>query len=278
MQTFEGASVPICHALRPAATHPHRNTSRRRGTVVVFPGRGETEELYERLGDRLAYDGYDVVVTRLPPLEEIDSAWLDAAAPPAGATLEGLAAAGIASGGIAAVSDLDPSDTVTLIGSDSGSVVAALLAARWEVDAVVLAGIGGLGAWVAPASDEERIAQRTSCVVHRGRLAALADLSAPAAQTFRPEIVYRLQETTLTVPVLAVHGSDDPITGIDEALGAYRSLSASVELVVVAGGVHDALNDATHRTVSAEIVQFLERKGAEPIIRRTVSIVEGVAA
>ncbi|WP_243062806.1 alpha/beta hydrolase [Humibacter sp. RRB41] len=249
--------MPTHQAVSVAANHRSRNTARLRGTVVVLPGRGESAALYERLGDRLAYDGYDVLVTDLPPLHGIDAAWLDQAAPPA---------------------ELTDAARVTLVGSDSGAVIAALLASRWGADSVVLAGIGGIDAAVERRTDEERIAERTSCVVHRGRLSADADLSALTAQTFRPEIVERLRALTLTVPVLAVHGADDEITGIGEALRLYGSLSPDIELAVVEGGVHDALNDATHRTVSAELVQFLERKGREPIVRRDASLVEEVAA
>jgi alpha-beta hydrolase superfamily lysophospholipase len=249
--------VPIHQAVSVAAHHRSRNTARLRGTVVVLPGRGESAALYERLGDRLAYDGYDVLVADLPPLHDLDAAWLDHAAPPA---------------------ELTGAARVTLVGSDSGAVVAALLASRWGADSVVLAGIGGIDAAVERRTDEERIAERTSCVVHRGRLSVEADLSALTAQTFRPEIVERLRALTLTVPVLAVHGADDEITGIGDALRLYGSLSPDIELAVVEGGVHDALNDATHRTVSAELVQFLERKGREPIVRRDASLVEEVAA
>jgi len=249
--------VPTHQAVSVAANHRSRNTARLRGTVVVLPGRGESEALYERLGDRLAYDGYDVLVTELPPLHGIDAAWLDQVAPPA---------------------EVTDAARVTLVGSDSGAVIAALLASRWGADSVVLAGIGGIDAAVERRTDEERIAERTSCVVHRGRLSADADLSALTVQTFRPEIVERFRALRLTVPVLAVHGAVDEITGIGDALRLYGSLSPDIELAVVEGGVHDALNDATHRTVSAELVQFLERKGREPIVRRDASLVEEVAA
>jgi alpha-beta hydrolase superfamily lysophospholipase len=249
--------VPIHQAVSVAAHHQSRNTARLRGTVIVLPGRGESAALYERLGDRLAYDGYDVLIAHLPRLDHIDAEWLDQTAPPA---------------------EVADATRVTLIGSDSGAVIAALLASRWGADSVVLAGIGGIDPAPEHGTDQERIAERTSCVVHRGRLASDADLSAHTAQTFRPEIAQRLRALTLTVSVLAVHGAADAITGIGDALRLYGSLGPDVEFAVVEGGVHDALNDATHRTVSAELVQFLERKGGEPIIRRGASLVEAVAA
>jgi hypothetical protein len=43
-----------------------------------------------------------------------------------------------------------------------------------------------------------------------------------------------------------------------EARRWYAS-APSAELVTIVGGLHDALNDQTHRTVAAVVVQFLER-------------------
>jgi pimeloyl-ACP methyl ester carboxylesterase len=60
------------------------------------------------------------------------------------------------------------------------------------------------------------------------------------------------------VPTLAIHGEDDAISPLDGALTFYRSIPG-VEIVTIAGGKHDVLNDVTHRTVAASIVLFLER-------------------
>lgn len=246
--------------LQASAVHTFRNTAKARGVVVVLPGRGESTELYERLGDRLSYDGYDVVVAELPALGDIDGAWLD------DVTAPDVIARRRADG-----------DRITLVGSDSGAVIAALLASRWEADALVLAGIGGIDRAPDHQTDEERIADRTSCPVHRGRLAEGADLAA-VEQTFGFEVVRRLQDVSLDIPVLAVHGADDAITPLDDALDLYQAVARDAELVIVEGGVHDALNDATHRTVSAELVQFLERKGGRSIIRAVAPATTDVAA
>ncbi|GAB3386707.1 alpha/beta fold hydrolase [Humibacter soli] len=247
--------------LQASAVHTFRNTAKARGVVVVFPGRGESTELYERLGDRLSYDGYDVVVAQLPAIDEIDGEWLDHVVAP---DVVGQSAADEA--------------RITLVGSDSGAVIAALLASRWGVDALVLGGIGGIDHVSDHQTDDERIAARTSCPVHRGRLAAGADLGAVGEQTFGFEVVRRLQDVSLDIPTLAVHGADDAITPVEAAIDLYRAVAEDAEIVVVDGGVHDALNDVTHRTVSAELVKFLERKGGRSIIRAVAPATTDVAA
>ena len=62
----------------------------------------------------------------------------------------------------------------------------------------------------------------------------------------------------LAAPVLGLHGTADPVSPLDVARERYRQ-APRAELISIAGGVHDVLNDVTHRTVAATIVQFLER-------------------
>ena len=62
----------------------------------------------------------------------------------------------------------------------------------------------------------------------------------------------------LAVPVLGLHGTADPVSPLDAARERYRQ-APRAELISIAGGVHDVLNDVTHRTVAATIVLFLER-------------------
>ena len=59
-------------------------------------------------------------------------------------------------------------------------------------------------------------------------------------------------------PALGLHGTADPVSPLDAARERYRQ-APRAELVSIAGGVHDVLNDVTHRTVAATIVLFLER-------------------
>ena len=90
-----------------------------RGTLVLIPGRGESPELYERFGRRVASDGYRV------------HAVADPVADPALATSQVLAVtAGVR--------------PFVLVGSDTGAFFAAGLAASGQVtgvDALVLAGL-----------------------------------------------------------------------------------------------------------------------------------------
>ena len=58
--------------------------------------------------------------------------------------------------------------------------------------------------------------------------------------------------------MLAIHGDGDVVSPIDEAIEVYAGAPGS-EIVRVADGLHDILNDVSHRSVAAEIVQFLER-------------------
>ncbi len=60
------------------------------------------------------------------------------------------------------------------------------------------------------------------------------------------------------MPTLVVHGSDDPLTPLEDAVAPFRG-APSTRVLVVEGGRHDVLNDVTHRSVAATIVLFLER-------------------
>ncbi|MFI5064826.1 MAG: hypothetical protein ACHP9Z_12730, partial [Streptosporangiales bacterium] len=59
-------------------------------------------------------------------------------------------------------------------------------------------------------------------------------------------------------PVLGIHGADDPVSSLADACARYAA-AARAELVSIAGGRHDTLNDLAHRSVAATIVLFLER-------------------
>lgn len=61
---------------------------------------------------------------------------------------------------------------------------------------------------------------------------------------------------TLGVPVLAVHGSDDPLAPVG-AIRAYADQIEPLTLLEIPDGGHDILNDVTHREVSAAIIDFI---------------------
>jgi alpha-beta hydrolase superfamily lysophospholipase len=245
-----------------------------RGTVIVLPGRGEHGGVYERLGRRLAADGYAVHALDLPPDGGI-------------ADVE-RAVAPIAERAAA---------PVVLAGSDTGALYALAAAAcgAVRVDALLLAGLPHptsrpedlvpRGGGVEPAEDAAddawawELAARTSCPVHRARLAGdarftrggLADPVGPVLAALARD----LPVEDVALPTLILHGGDDPVA---PPRGA-RDLAARLpraELAVVDGGRHDVLNDASHRSVAAHAVLWLERLRTGDVLAPIV-VVEPVA-
>ncbi|WP_226366332.1 alpha/beta hydrolase [Pseudonocardia sp. ICBG162] len=218
---------------------------RPRGTVVVVPGRGEHAAVYERFGRRIAADGYRVWAVSDPTVD-----------------------AARAAGQIRSLLDRTPSEEPgeagppprVLVGSDTGALFAAGLVADGGagIDGLVLAGLPLRAAPGAPDWAEE-LALRTSCPTHRGRLDAddtvrRGTLTGPLPVGW----VERARPSAIGVPVLGLHGADDAVSPLATVRDFYAALPAG-ELVGVAGGAHDALNDATHRTAAATAVLFLER-------------------
>lgn len=192
-----------------------------RGTVVLLPGRGEHPGLYARLGTRLACDGYRVVA--------------------------------VASGDDVAAELRGGSVPVILLGSDTGALSALTLAAELPVRAVVAAGLPLSAGHCADRSWAGELEARTACPVHRALLEADDRLRRGAL----------LSEPTGTpavlppAPVLVLHGGADPVAD-PKAARAFAATLPAGRFVLVEGGRHDVLNDVAHRSVAAEIVQFLE--------------------
>ena len=163
-----------------------------------------------------------------------------------------------------------------LVGSDTGALFAAGLVASGRV---TRGGCGGAGRIAGPArahgggrpvrrnrlrasrpvgSWEAELAARTACPTHRGRLAGQG-LRRGALYEPVPSGWDSLADLgRLEQPVLALHGAADPVSPLADARERYAQ-APRAELVSIAGGVHDVLNDATHRTAAAAIVLFLER-------------------
>jgi pimeloyl-ACP methyl ester carboxylesterase len=223
-----------------------------RGTVVLLPGRGEHAGTYGRLGTRLAFDGYRVTV----PLAEIPVRI------PAGP------------------------GPVVLLGHDTGAVRALDLAGSLPVDAVIASGLplaatvgatdpapplapspttggppSGAGPTLPGAAEPAWAAEldsRTACPVHRHLLESDDRFT---RGELHPPVVYPVAEPP--VPVLVLHGEADRVAA-PEAARAYTAKLPQGRFVLVAGARHDVLNDVDHRSVAAEVVQFLEwlRAGA----------------
>lgn len=209
-----------------------------RGTLIVLAGRGEHGGVYERFGRRLALDAYRV------------RALGDASADPSVLDEEAKLLA-----------DESLPGPKVLVGSDSGALYAAQLAAEQTagVDALVLAGLP-TSPWTCGSWETEAEA-RTACPTHQGRLTDDPAFRRGALESL-PELpeLPELHLDRVRVPVLALHGKDDAVSPVGEALAAYTG----ARTVVFHGGRHDVLNDALHRTAAATVVLFLERLRLSP--------------
>jgi alpha-beta hydrolase superfamily lysophospholipase len=216
-----------------------------RGTLIVLPGRGETAASYQRFGRRLSADAYRVrlVAVDLHDLdrtrEEVEKLLAD----------ESL-----------------PSPRV-LVGADSGATLAALLVGEVDADAAVVAGAAlpgsaGVDSW------EAEIEARTSCPVHRKVLAGDSAFGRGALNEPLPWAT--LDVVAPAEPVLVLHGTADPITAAGGAVAPYLS-APTARVHLVQGGTHDVLNDASHRSVAATLVLFLESLRLGPELPEVVT-------
>jgi alpha-beta hydrolase superfamily lysophospholipase len=226
-----------------------------RGAVVVVGGRGETEAVYRRLARRLAFDGYRIAVVG-----------------PADAEGSSLDEAGVIREIRALIRQADPASPVVLIGSDTGAAAVVRAATGAPVAGVVLAGLLTDSAAEGPADWGDELDIRSACPVHRGVLAGVADAGGavvPGRLAVGGGALDAADVAALTVPVLAVHGDGDRVSPVAEAATVLAGAS-DAQVVFVVDGRHDILNDVSHRSVAAAIVQFLERlrvPGAAPILR-----------
>lgn len=216
--------------ISPATVWP---AARVRGTVAVVTGRGERAAVYERFGKRISADGYTVAVFEA----DADAAaiWLETADAPR-----------------------------VLAGSDTGAAsVLRALAQGATADAAIIAGTPV----DSDAATEPTDAERTACPLHLGVLGSAEARTTPVAADPLPEAA---DLAAVSVPVLAFHGSADPVSPIAEAAAALNALP-DLELIETVNGLHDALNDQSHRSVAASIVLWLERLRTgdvrEPVVR-----------
>ena len=213
-----------------------------RGTLVIVGGRSENPAVYQRFGRRIAFDAYRVRFV------EGDLADLDSVAKHLDAVL----------------SDPQTSLPAVLVGSDTGAaVVLDYLSHRGELaqpDAAVLAGLTFPDDETASFDDE--ISVRTACPNHRGVLGREGVDHAIGAQDIH---IPRPEAGSVTVPLLVLHGQADEVAPLDRVRRTLTDLGARTELVTIEDGLHDALNDVTHRTAAATVVRFLERlkRGAD---------------
>jgi len=236
-----------------------------RGTVILLPGRGEHGGVYERFGRRLAQDAY--VVHALGSSEDDD-----------------LGAVSYSVGEL--VAGASPGVPVVLAGSDTGALQAlALVLAELggvKVDGLLLVGLpdSDAGGPALPANEDEtawddELAARTSCPTHQARLSADADFARGSLSDPVPAhlavVLSGARLEDVAVPVLLLHGGADVVAPVDTARGVAARLPHA-ELAVTADGRHDVLNDIMHRSVAAQVVQWLERLRGGPALVPLISV------
>jgi alpha-beta hydrolase superfamily lysophospholipase len=210
-----------------------------RGTLIVLPVRGESPTVYERFGRRLSVDSYRVHAVTAPSEDPERVAGLVTAL----------------------LDDADPALPRVLVGSDVGALYAAQWVARTRVDGVsglILAGLPTVAVAGAAIGWDEELQVRTACPTHQARISTGVVQPGQLSQAIAQELFEAARPQRIAVPVLGLHGGDDAISPLADARSWYEHVPRS-ELVSVTGGRHDALNDATHRSVAATVVLFLER-------------------
>jgi alpha-beta hydrolase superfamily lysophospholipase len=215
-----------------------------RGTVIVAPGRGERPGVYERFGRRIAADGYRVRVVG-DATEDLDEV---------ARRIRVLLAAPYTVG------------PVVLAGSDTGALMAlhtlgATPGGAAGIAGLILAGLPDPHREVVVPEDAEPTL-RASCPSHQ-RLLADDELGLfRAGQLTANRIPSELREAVdlieITVPVLAVHGMNDQVSPLAQAVRRYNELPR-VQVAVIDDGRHDVMNAAHHRAVAATVVLWLEQ-------------------
>jgi len=220
-----------------------------RGTVVALPGQGRTPAVFDRLGRRLAFDDYRVVAVAPDAPQPVD------------ATLAG-------------VRDLVAGQPgpVVLLGCDTGALLAVRAAQRHpRVAGVVLIGLPGPGLQhlATPGAEGDAPDSALSPRRHAEHDVDHAGAGEPGGATV-PAGLALTGADRVDVPALVLHGDSDP----DSPPFGSRVLVSRwphARLVVVAGSGHHVLEDHQHRSVAAEVLQFLERvrSGAldQPLLR-----------
>jgi alpha-beta hydrolase superfamily lysophospholipase len=233
------------------------------GVVVLLHGYGEHLGLYDALGRRLARDGIAVHAMdavghgRSDGERAVIASWdhyVDDAR-----VLTALA------------SDRHPGRPVVLVGHSGGAVAAYLLALRSPglAKALVLSA-GPLRPleWV-DADDEDEIEVDPSEMfsTHPEYVHALLHDPLTWHGGFRPETVRALMATwpeiaaglaagRPDVPVLFVHGEDDPVVPIDDARANVASLPQA-RLSAFPGDLHDVLNEHDRDVVHEHVAAFV---------------------
>ncbi|MEU7488822.1 alpha/beta hydrolase [Streptomyces sp. NPDC042319] len=145
---------------------------------------------------------------------------------------------------------------------------------------VILAGIASSGTTAADVGArtgtaegddgwDAELAARTACPTHRARLTDDRAFTRGALAT--PVPAHLTAPASTELPALVLHGAADPVTPLDRA----RALAAGLPRAafgVLHEGVHDVLNDASHRSTAATVVLWLERLRAGADLRPVLTL------
>jgi alpha-beta hydrolase superfamily lysophospholipase len=232
-----------------------------RGVVVLLHGYGEHLGLYDALARRLAADGLAVLAMdavghgRSDGERAVIASWdhyVDDA--------RVLVALG---------SDRHPGRPVVIVGHSGGAAAACLLALRSPgiARALVLSGAPLRPLEWVDADDEVDVDPSEMFSTHPEYLHALLHDPLTWHGGFRPETVRALAATwpEITaglaagrpdVPVLFVHGEEDPVVPIDDARANAAALPQA-RLATIPGDLHDVLNEHDRDVVHERVADFV---------------------
>jgi alpha-beta hydrolase superfamily lysophospholipase len=264
MPTFDGATGRVYYKA-------WRVPGPRSAAVVFLHGFGEHSGLYHRLGNTLNRSGVE-----LWALDEIGHGLTEGDRAVIG-SIDDLVENGRRLTALAEAAQ--PGDPVWLAGHSLGSAAAAVSAAR---DPGRYAGLILSGAllspldWVVALGDDDAAelaldpADLSSDPFYLDELAydPLAFTSAAGARSLATVLPAAWAELAagfgqVTLPVLFVHGSDDPVIPVAHAREWAGRLKRA-RLAEFAGARHDILNEAAHQEVASVITGFILTGGGRP--------------
>jgi alpha-beta hydrolase superfamily lysophospholipase len=235
----------------------------RSATVIFLHGFGEHSGLYHRLGNALTAAGID-----LWALDEIGHGLTDGDRAVI-RSIDDLVANGRTLTGLAAAAGDGP---LFLAGHSLGAAAAAVAASR---DASAYRGLILSGAAISPLDwVTEMIADGSDTLsLELSDLSAdpfyldelennpLAFTSAEGARSLHAILPLAWTELAanfgnVTLPVLFVHGTEDPVVPVAVARD-WSARLASAALTEFPGARHDVLNETVHRDVAAAVTEFV---------------------
>lgn len=268
MPHFDGARgrVYYRHWRAASPTGDSSRTGAPRATLVFLHGYGEHSGLYHRFANQLNARGIEVWV-----LDQYGHGLSDG---DRGRIEELGDAVDAAQRLVVRATREHPETPVFLAGHSLGSVVAALtaLAGPGRFRGLIVSGsaLSPLP-WLDdadPAPVELTLDALSADEFYRDELVndplafTEGDLVALASRLFPPAWTVLAEDLPgLDLPILAVHGADDPVAPLD-LLQDWRDRLGDLRIEVFDGAAHDVLNEVAHREVAAVIGDFIDAESA----------------